>query len=225
VCVPPELWATSDAPDAFVIGGAGGTFSLPIRSLGGIEIGGVNQQISGGVRYATSVKIVGTSNKVKAPINRQTDPVPSVLRVADFRTDASIRAFAPTLIPLSKCVDNVWTASIRDLDDNTVYLVPCDVQLSGSGSKRVAIVTDGAISLSGAGVRLGGPVINSTQLNTFTAGGEISISGAGGEISGPVVSDTSIALGGAGNNVCGGFFAPRIEIGGANNSAKPCEAT
>ncbi len=72
-------------------------------------------------------------------------------------------------------------------------------------------------------MQLNRPFADSNATNSLTAVGPITISGAGVEVKGLIVSDASVIIGGASTTVCGGVYAPSIEISGANFAAKPCD--
>jgi hypothetical protein len=220
---PAGLWATGTGPEAFTIGGAGATIDLPIATRGGLFIRGAGHQVIGGVRYGGSVRVTGANQRLKAPVMRDDNLTPPpYLHAEDFTTD-SAAVLEPRIVSKKSCADGTWYVSVENLRDDTVYLAGCDVQLSGSGEKKVSIVSTGSITVTGGRVRLFGPFADSVVTNTLTAAGPITISGAGVEVNGLVVSDTVVTFGGAGTSVCGGVYAPSIEISGANFAAKSCD--
>jgi hypothetical protein len=220
---PAALWATGAGSESFVIGGAAATIALPIRAVGGLMIRGAGHQVLGGVRYGESVRVTGANHRLKPPVSREKNMTPPfVLRAVDFTAD-SMAKFRPRVVSEKSCADGTWFVSLDRLNDNTIYLAGCNVKLSGVGSKNVGIVSTGSIEVSGAGMHLHRPVVAQTPTNSLTAAGPITISGAGVEVDGVVVSDASVTIGGSGTSVCGGVYAPNIEITGANFAAKPCE--
>jgi hypothetical protein len=220
---PAALWATGTSPEALVIGGAGSTIGLPIHVAGGLVIRGAGQQVVGGVSYGGSVQVKGANHRLKPPVSRdKTGKLPQYLHAADFTAD-SMLALNPRIVSEKSCADGTWFVSVDKLTTNTIYLVACDVQVSGTGTKNVGIVSSGSIKVSGAGIKLDRPFADSNATNSLTAVGPITISGASVEVNGLIVSDASVSIGGAGTSVCGGVYAPSIEIGGANFAAKPCD--
>jgi hypothetical protein len=220
---PAALWATGAGSESFVLGGAAATIALPIRAVGGVVIRGAGHQVLGGVRYGESVRVTGSNHRLKPPVSREKNMTPPpFLRAVDFTAD-SMAKLRPRIVSEKSCADGTWFVSLDRLNDNTIYLAGCNVKLSGVGSKNVGIVATGSIEVSGAGMHLHRPVLESTPTNSLTAGGPITISGAGVEVDGVVVSDASVTIVGSGASVCGGVYAPNIEISGANFAAKPCE--
>jgi hypothetical protein len=213
----PALWSTH-GPVA--VSGARATVTGLVHSEGDVVVSGSSARLTGGVERVGDLVVHGAGGVVD-PAARRVDPGSRVrvLRAAGFRPGGEYAAAAGAAyhdIPASACVGGVWRPGAAALAG--VVHVPCSVQLSGSNLDRtVTIAAEGAITVSGSRITLR-PASNTGA--TLVADGALRLSGAGMRLLGSVFApDAEAQLSGSDLEVWCGISAGSIRVSGARFTA------
>jgi hypothetical protein len=205
------------------ISGAGSSVLAPVHSEAGVSLSGARIRLTGGVRYVTDLVINGAGNTIDpAAVKVSPNTVrPAAPNPSDFAPGGPEALAATTSyrnVDGGDCTSGTWSPNVSALVDGTTYYVNCGVRLAGSGgTKKVTIVANGAISVSGAGWILesvvdGGPVLLATGSNSIT------VSGAKVSLKGSITSAGDVTVSGANYDIAGLIVGRVVELRGANGS-------
>jgi cytoskeletal protein CcmA (bactofilin family) len=204
--------AGSTAADSFLIAGSGHSVTGAVKSNGGIVVTGAASRVSGVTEYATTLSVSGVGNTFTPTPVKKAAGLPISVSLVPYLPGGSVAstAVAYTAVAASSCVAGTWTVSATQLPLGVVY-VPCAVNVTGTGvSRATSIVANGAITVSGAGLKLSAVSAYPSLLST----GPIMISGASPQFAGQVRSESTFTPSGAGASF-GCIAADKVAIKGA----------
>jgi lysophospholipase L1-like esterase len=223
--VPSNGWITTSG-SGITIAGAKATVRAPLHSNTSITISGAQHQFSGQLSYISTFTVNGQASINPAPIKTTTQPTPSTPTLAEYRPGGqeALAANRYVAIPVTDCVNGIWTRQTATLEDNTTYYVPCAANLNGANTTRtITIAAEGPITLNGANLTLKPPVSTGPVL---IAAGPVSSNGANATFNGTITSDGAFTASGANVTTRCAITASSINVSGANLTADTtCQPT
>jgi len=148
---------------------------------------------------------------------------PLTVNVADWRPGGLLATHLGsqyTAVDPSACVSGIWHPALSDLNGTLVY-VPCGVDLSASGPINTAIIAEGAITVSGAGVHLTNASLG-FSLAAGSSGAALNVTGSGFQAAGALWTAGGATLSGEGSKLACGLYASTISITGGGTEIATC---
>ena len=210
--VTPTPVQAAHASNRFTLSGSGHTVTGPVTAKT-IALSGSSHKLTGGVKTQSAPAISGSNNIVN-PTAEIVGSIPVAInpKFVDFAPGSANAITLGTKlqrIQVASCVSGTWNPTATALTAGTVYVVPCNVKISGANTQMTAsLVASGSVTISGAGTTITPGVAG---FHAIIADENVTLSGARTRITGPITTSQTISLAGTQTQACT-LTAQNIEI-------------
>ena len=220
--VTPTPVQAAHASNRFTLSGSGHTVTGPVTAKT-VALSGSSHKLTGGVKTQNPPAISG-SNHVVNPTAEVVGSIPAAVnpKFVDFDPNSPNAATLGTKlkrVPISNCPGGTWNPTATALTAGSVYVVPCNVKISGANAQIAAsLIASGSVTISGAGTTI---TPGAAGFHAIIADENVTLSGARTRITGPITASQTISLAGTQTQPCT-LTAQNIEITGSRSTITTC---